>query len=300
MLERPALRIHDESGDLRSPLLVATFVRRNGFNSTAAATLGHYATSHDAQLIADMNPDAFYDFTIVPPTVRPVEGQRTIDWPKNEFRAIKIESQDRDIIVLAGIEPHLNWQIFATAILDFINHNGITDLVVLRTWPAAVPHTRPTVMRLTSTNEELASQLGLTPNHTPYEGPVDFGGLLSALHLNAGGTSAGLTAIVPNYLGVVPNPHAMIAITHSIDRLAGTNTSIDEFQEAAEELNIRADEEMGRSEDLRRAVLELEDGYEAILEQMSGNDPDNSSDELPSSDEVLRDVERFLQGETSD
>ena len=92
----------------------------------------------------------------------------------------------------------------------------------------------------------------------------------------------------------------MIAITHSIDRLAGTNTSIDEFQEAAEELNIRADEEMGRSEDLRRAVLELEDGYEAILEQMSGNDPDNSSDELPSSDEVLRDVERFLQGETSD
>lgn len=288
------------SGELRSPLLVATFVRRNGFNSTAAATLAHYATSHGSELIADMNPDAFYDFTIVPPTVRPVDGQRTIEWPKNEFRSIKIEGEERDIIVLAGIEPHLNWQVFATAMLDFINRNEITDLVVLRTWPAAVPHTRPTVMRLTSTNEELASRLELTPNETPYEGPVDFGGLLSALHLNAGGTSAGLTAIVPNYLGVVPNPHAMISITESIDQLAGTSTSIDEFKEAAEQLNTRADEEMERSEDLRRAVLELEDGYESILEQMKGNDPDGTSDELPSSDEVLRDVERFLQGETTD
>ena len=300
-MEQPTLRMHRELDELRSPLLVATFVRRNGFNSTAAATLTQYAQHHDAEIVADLDPDPFYDFTVVPPTVRPEDGRRVIEWPKNEFRLVSVNGLERDVVVLAGIEPHLHWQVFAESILGFIGQHSIADLIVLRTWPAAVPHTRPTVMRLTSSSEAISSRLGLTSNQTPYRGPVDFGGMLSALHSNAGGTAAGLTAVVPNYLGVVPNPYAMVALTAAVDRLAGTSTPVDDFQQAADQLGVRADEEMERSDDLRRAVLELEDGYEAIVEQMTGGGADSSaSDELPSPDELLRDVERFLQGESND
>lgn len=300
-MERPTLRIQRELGDLRDPLLVATFVRRNGFNSTAAATLAQYAQHHDAEIVADIDPDAFYDFTVVPPSVRPEEDQRIIDWPKNEIRLVRSETAARDVLVLAGIEPHLRWQVFADALHGFIRAQGIQDLIVLRTWPAAVPHTRPTVMRLSGATDELAAKLELTVNQTNYRGPVDFGGVVSALHANSGGTAAGLTAVVPNYLGVVPNPYAMVALTKSIDRLAGTTTPVDDFQEAADQLGVRATEEMEKSEDLRTAVHDLEDGYEAIVEQMTGNVPDDAgSDELPSPDELLRDVERFLQGEKND
>lgn len=299
-MERPPLRMHRELGELRSPLLVATFVRRNGFNSTAAATLAKYAQHHDGETVADLDPDSFYDFTVVPPSVRPEDGKRVIEWPKNELRLVSEEGGERDVVVLAGIEPHLHWQVFADSLLAFISEHSIAELLVLRTWPAAVPHTRPTVMRLSSASDEIASRLGLTSNQTPYRGPVDFGGMLSALHSNNGGTTAGLTAVVPNYLGVVPNPHAMVALTRAVDRLAGTTTPVDDFQEAADQLAVRADEEMERSDDLRRAVHELEEGYESIVEQMTGDVVDTSqSDELPSPDELLRDVERFLQGEAN-
>ena len=172
---------------------------------------------------------------------------------------------------------------------------------MLRTWPAAVPHTRPTVMRLSGATDELAAKLELRVNRSAYRGPVDFGGVLSASVSNAGGVAAGLTAVVPNYLGVVPNPYAMVALTKSVDRLVGTTTPVDDFQEAADQLGVRASEEMERSDDLRQAVHDLEESYEAIVEQMTGGVPDSSeADELPSPDELLRDVERFLQGETSD
>lgn len=300
-MERPTLRVLREVSDLRSPLLVTTFVRRNGFNSTAAATLAQYAQHHDAEIIAEVDPDPFYDFTVVPPSVRPEDDQRIIDWPKNELRLVRSDAAERDVLVLAGIEPHLRWQVFAEALHSFINDHSIEDVVVLRTWPAAVPHTRPTVLRLSGASAELAERLELTVNQTTYRGPVDFGGVLSALHSNEGGSAAGLTAVVPNYLGVVPNPYAMVALTRAVDRLAGTSTPVDDFQEAADQLAVRASEEMEKSDDLRQAVHELEDSYEAIVEQMTGGVPDTeTSDELPSPDELLRDVERFLQGETND
>lgn len=301
VMERPTLRVLKELDDLRSPLLVTTFVRRNGFNSTAAATLAQYAQHHDAEIAAEVDPDAFYDFTVVPPSVHPEDDQRIIEWPKNELRLVSAEAADRDVLVLAGIEPHLHWQVFADALHGFITDHAIEDVVVFRTWPAAVPHTRPTVLRLSGANDELAAKLELTVNQAAYRGPVDFGGVLSALHSNAGGSAAGLTAVVPNYLGVVPNPYAMVALTKSLDRLAGTDTPVDDFQEAADQLGVRASEEMEKSDDLRHAVHELEDGYEAIVEQMTGGVPDTEgSDELPSPDELLRDVERFLQGEAND
>lgn len=301
MNERPVLRTLRELDGLRDPLLVATFVRRNGFNSTAAASLGQYAQHHDAEIVAEIDPDAFYDFTVVPPTVHPEDGQRIVEWPKNEFRLVSAEGSARDVIVLAGIEPHLRWQAFAETLQGFIEQHSIGEVLVLRTWPAAVPHTRPTVMRLTSSSDEMAEKLGLNANQTPYRGPVDFGGVLSAAHSNAGGMAAGLTAVVPNYLGVVPNPYAMVALTRALDRLAATETPVDDFQEAANQLGVRADEEMEKSDDLRTAVHELEDSYESIVEQMTGGIVDaDGSDELPSPDELLADVERFLQGEAND
>lgn len=300
-MDRPTLHVRRELDGLRAPLFVATFVRRNGFNSTAAATLAQYAQHHDAEIVAEVDPDAFYDFTVVPPSVRPEDDQRIIDWPKNELRLLKADVADRDVIVLSGIEPHLRWQVFAEALRGFVTQHAIEDVVILRTWPAAVPHTRPIVLRLSGANEDLASKLELTVNQTAYRGPVDFGGVLSALHSNAGGSAAGLTAVVPNYLGVVPNPYGMVALTRSLDRLAGTTTPVDDFQEAADQLGVRASEEMEKSDDLRQAVHELEDSYESIVEQMTGGVPDaTGSDELPSPDELLRDVERFLQGESTD
>lgn len=301
MAEPSPLRVTDamaEAGQLRQPILVASFVRRNGFNSTAVATLSEFARHHDAKLVARMDADQFYDFSITPPAVRTEGDQRIIDWPKNEIALVRAPESLRDVLVLTGIEPHLRWPTFSEALTGFLRDHAIKELLVLRTWPGAVPHTRPAMLRLTTTSEQLAGELGLPSLENNYRGPVDLAGLVSTLHGNDGGVAGGLTAVVPNYLGIVPNPFAMLALTEVLDRLAGSETPLDEVQVTADELRDRADEEMKNSEEFREAVQEMERNYENVSGNFTGvGTTDEGSDELPSSDDILRDVERFLRQE---
>lgn len=301
MVEPSPLRVTDamaEAGELRQPVLVASFVRRNGFNSTAVATLSQFARHHEAKLVAEIDPDQFYDFSVTPPSVRPEDDQRVIDWPKNEIVLVRAPESLRDVLVLTGMEAHLRWPTFSEALHDFLREHAVDRLLVLRTWPGAVPHTRPAMLRLTTKSEELAEELGLPSIENNYRGPVDLGGLLSSVHGNAGGLTGGLTAVVPNYLGVVPNPFAMLALTEVLDRFAGSETPLDEVQETADELLARADEEMANSDEFRDAVEEMERSYESVASDFTGaTSGDDQGDELPSSDDILRDVERFLRQE---
>lgn len=298
MVEQSPLRTTDamaEAGELRQPVMLASFVRRNGFNSTAVATLAQFAQHHDAVTIAEIDPDPFYDFSVTPPAVHTEDGQRIIDWPRNEIALVRTPRSMRDVLILTGIEPHLRWPTFSQAMHGFLQEHAVDRLLILRTWPGAVPHTRPAMLRLTTTSEELATELGLPATSNNYRGPVDFGGLLSSLHGNAGGLTGGLTAVVPNYLGVVPNPFAMLALTEVIDRLAGSETPLTDVQKTADELRQRADEEMARSDEFREAVEEMERGYENVASDFTGAGGTIESEELPSADDILSDVERFLR-----
>jgi len=59
-----------------------------------------------ANPLARIDPEEFYDFTAVRPTVRLVEGRsRAIDWPENAFKAAYAPAADRDLILLHGVEP---------------------------------------------------------------------------------------------------------------------------------------------------------------------------------------------------
>ncbi|MEZ4503300.1 MAG: PAC2 family protein [Dehalococcoidia bacterium] len=298
MLERSSLQLRRELGELRDPIAILTFIRKNGYNSTAAATLNQFELAHHAEVVADIPPDEFYDFTVMPPTVRLVDDERVVDWPQNEVRLLPSSPDRPDILTLAGIEPHLRWPAFAGSIVALLTEHKVGSLVVLRTWPAPVPHTKPSIIRLTTNDEAVASRLGRTPQITRYEGPVDFGGLVSTLFAQSGGVTAGLGAIVPNYLGVVPNPFAMVALTEALDRIAGTETSMDELRQHADELRERANEEMERSSDLRRAVEQMEDQYDSVVAAAGGGPTpaEGETAELPAPDELLRDIEQFLRG----
>jgi len=296
MLERSSLQLRRALGELREPIAIVTFIRKNGYNSTAAATLNQFELAHHAEVVADIPPDDFYDFTVMPPTVRLVDDDRVVDWPQNEVRLLPSSPDRPDVLTLAGIEPHLRWPAFAGSIVAMLTEHRVRTLVVLRTWPAPVPHTKPAIVRLTTSDEAIASKLGREPQVTRYEGPVDFGGLVSTLFAQSGGVTAGLGAIVPNYLGVVPNPFAMIALTEALDRLAGTSTPLDEIRGHAEELAERANEEMDRSSDLRRAVEQMEQQYDSVVAAAGGSMALPAADaELPAPGDLLRDIEQFLR-----
>src|SRR3954454_19030466 len=80
-----------ERPELRKPALVCAFKGWNDAGEAASAALGFLADSFDATEVAGIDPEEFYDFTAVRPTVRLSEGlTRVIDWPENTLLAARV------------------------------------------------------------------------------------------------------------------------------------------------------------------------------------------------------------------
>ncbi|MEZ4554480.1 MAG: PAC2 family protein [Dehalococcoidia bacterium] len=292
------LRWHGERRALEAPIMLAAFVRKNGFGTTAVAALTHLVTANHGELIAEIEPEDFYDFTVASPMLERRDDQRVLVWPQNRIHRLRPAGGSRDILVLLGTEPHLHWGGFAGALDQFISETGVGELVLVSSWPGALPHTRPVFLRVTTEDADLAERLGRSPAPLDYVGPVDFGTTL-LMRLGASVRSARLSAIVPNYLGVVPNPLAIVAVIEACDRLCRTRTDLDAIRELAEQVLAKADEAVRESSELAEALRRMEEEYDAMVADSASRSPsaDEDEDSLPSPDELLRDVEAFLNQE---
>src|SRR4051812_49484542 len=96
-----------ERPELRRPALVCAFKGWNDAGEAATAALGFLADSFDATEIARIDPEEYYDFTAVRPTVRLSEGlSRVIDWPENSLSAARVAGAGRDpLFVPQGERP---------------------------------------------------------------------------------------------------------------------------------------------------------------------------------------------------
>ncbi|MFN8583744.1 MAG: PAC2 family protein [Dehalococcoidia bacterium] len=282
---------------LNDPIMIAAFMRKNGFGTTALASLTHFATAHDGELLAEIEPEDFFDFTVASPMLERRDGERVLVWPQNRILRLRTGEGARDVLVMLGTEPHLHWGGFAEALQQFITEAGVRELVLASSWPGALPHTRPAFLRLTTEAADLAERLGRSPAPLDYVGPVDFGTTL-LMRLDPAVRHARVSAIVPNYLGVVPNPFAMVALIEACDRLCETQTDIGEIRQLAEEVKAKADEGVRDSSELADALRQMEAQYDAMVSEAGGSaGVEEDDDSLPSPDELLRDVEAFLNQE---
>ena len=193
MAESGLLRPLEDVGTLHKPLLVASFVRKNGVNTTAAASLMHRIRSHELQPIAQFDPEPYFDFTQSRPQVRNEGSERIIDFPRNRVHLERGADGGRDALIVSGIEPHLRWRHFSRQLSAFAESLGVESVLILRSFPASVPHTRPVLLRLTTTSEELASELGLNQLQPSYEGPIDIGEVVATELAATGVTIGGMT-----------------------------------------------------------------------------------------------------------
>src|SRR5215216_7167406 len=67
---------------LRKPVMVCAFNGWNDAGEAASAAVSFIHSSFDADEVASIDPEEFFDFTAVRPTVRLTDGvTREIDWP---------------------------------------------------------------------------------------------------------------------------------------------------------------------------------------------------------------------------
>src|SRR3954470_11545202 len=149
--------------------MVAAFKGWNDAGESASAALGFLLEQFDGQQIAAIDPEEFYDFTAVRPTVSLSEGlSREIEWPENSVHAAYIPGADRDLVLMTGIEPSLKWKRFCGLVVDVCHTLEVELVVTLGALLADVPHTRAVPVTGLASDDALVQKLGF--ERSTYEG----------------------------------------------------------------------------------------------------------------------------------
>src|SRR5918994_5394927 len=95
-----------EPPQLRSPVMVCAFAGWNDAAGAATTALTTVADSLGAELVAQVDPEEFFDFQANRPTISLAEGQaREVEWPGNVILTASPAGAERDLVLLAGPRP---------------------------------------------------------------------------------------------------------------------------------------------------------------------------------------------------
>src|SRR5215210_82494 len=129
---------------LHSPIMVVAL--RGWFDVAEVATgaLQRLMRDKPGPVVASIDPDPFFDFTQERPEVWIDDAQvRQVRWPANEFRVARFPGKPHDLVVLAGVEPHLRFATFADSIISVARSLRCDVVVTVGAGAEAIPHTRP-------------------------------------------------------------------------------------------------------------------------------------------------------------
>ena len=273
------LRWTDERPALRRPVLVLAFEGWNDAGDAASTAARHIAGRFDAAPFAEIDSEAFYDFTDTRPIVRLDDGNRSIHWPKNEFCAAPLPDADHDLIVLTGLEPQLRWRTYTKQVVDLAQRFDCQMAISLGALIADVAHSRPTTIYGSTENVELGSKLDLEPS--TYEGPTGIVGVVHSALREAGIDSMSLWAAVPSYVPHANSPKAALALVDRLAQVLGFPILGGDLVEATADYESQITELVSEDIETKAYVEQLESQYDSV-------GPESSA-------ELIEELENFLK-----
>ena len=274
----------EDVAPLHDPILIAAFEGWNDAGEAASAAVEHLSAVWNAEAIAALDPEDYYDFQVNRPKVLREDSQRRIVWPTTRLlvaRDTGFTSPRRDVVLVEGIEPSTRWRSFTIELLEYAQRLGVTTVVTLGALLADVPHTRPIPVTATSDDEDVIHRYDL--ESSAYEGPTGIVGVLSDAAHRAGLTSLSCWAAVPHYAGSSPSPKATLGLLSTLERLFNVTIPLADLPEIS-----RAWE---------RGVNELAQSDDEVAEYVQALEESTDTADLPeaSGESIAREFERYLR-----
>jgi proteasome assembly chaperone (PAC2) family protein len=268
--------------ELTAPVLIAAFEGWNDAADAASSVIDHLIKVWDAQVVAAIDPEDFYDFQMHRPMVGTDDaGIRRITWPSTEISVARPPGATRDVVLLRGIEPNMRWRQFCAELLAASDDLGTELVVTLGALLADTPHTRPIPVTGTASEVELADRMKLEQSN--YEGPTGIVGVFQDACSLLDIPAVSFWAAVPHYVAQPPCPKATLALLGQVEDLLGIPIPLADLAEEA-----RAWE---------RGVNELADEDEEIGDYVRALEQTRDTAELPeaSGEAIAREFERYLK-----
>ena len=280
--------------ELERPVLIAGFTGWNDAAEAASLAVSAVGEQWGAKRFGGFDGEEFYDYQTTRPQIKLVEGvTRTIEWPENELSATEARVGALDgsgAILLSGPEPNFRWRTFSQAVVDLARELDVRLVITLGALLADVPHSRPVSVAANAQDPSLVDNLGLTASR--YEGPTGIPGVLHRYCASKNLPSVSFWASVPHYLPSVPSAPAALALMQSLSNLLGTSFDTAHLESSSEDYQRQVSVAVAQDSDLASYVRTLEERYDAQTESGERN--------LPSGDELAKELERFLREKGED
>jgi proteasome assembly chaperone (PAC2) family protein len=278
----------DDIAPLRNPVMLVALRGLFDIGGVATSALDWMLKERDALVIADIDPDPFFDFTQErPEQFIDEDGEKQIRWPENEFMIIRYPEGARDMIVLNGIEPHVSWNTFTQCVVSVAQGLGCNLVVSLGAAAEQVPHTRVPLVVGSTTNEDLAMRLGLS--RPQYQGPTGVAGVMLDALDRAGIPSVSLRVGVPHYLMHAQHPKSAAALLQHLQHVLGIPTD-----------HTNLVDEMSRWQELHDAAVEGDSEASAYVKMLERRHDQLIEKTLASGDDLAAELEEFLRGQSDD
>lgn len=254
-------------------LAVSGWVDAGSAASSAAAAL-----TRQGRTVAVFDADEIYDYRSVRPEVDFAgDGATEVRWPSLSLTAVSHESVD--LLVLSGTEPNLKWRTIASELAGFAATVEIGRVISLGAVPAAVPHTRPTPIMVTSNDPDIP------PTGLP-EGTFTVPGAIvnvigHQIRREAKTTDVGFWAQIPHYVSGEYWPGA-VALLQRVSATLGLQVDLADMSRTAAEQRSRLDAATSERPEARAYVRRLEENSTGAINPMSA-------------DQLGEEIEEFLR-----
>jgi hypothetical protein len=275
--------------ELERPALISAFTGWNDAAEAASVALGTLRDAWEVRRFGGFDAEEFFDYQATRPQIKLVEGvTRQVEWPENSLSATapSLEAAGgRGVVLLSGPEPNFRWRSFSEAVIELAKDLGVEVVVTMGALLADVPHSRPVAVAANSQDSALVKNLGLSASR--YEGPTGITGILHRACAEGGLPSVSFWASVPHYLPAVPSAPAALALLESLSGLLGMEVDTSNLERGAAAYQEQVSAAVSQDSDLSSYVSMLEERFDSQLEQGPRN--------LPSGDELARELEGFLR-----
>jgi proteasome assembly chaperone (PAC2) family protein len=277
---------------LRSPVMVIAFSGWNDAGEAASGAASHLlgcwtdpAFDVVPELIAEVDPEEFYDFQVNRPTVYVDDSSiRNLTWPGTQVFALATPTLSHDFIVVRGVEPSMKWKTFSSDLLDLADDCEVDLVITLGSMLADTPHTRPITVSGSGAHPDIATRLGV--EISKYEGPTGILGVIQDSCIRRGIDAISLWAAIPHYASNSPSPKASLALVNALEDFLEVSIPQGNLPDEAIEWEAEVTELAKEDSDVSEYVKALEESKDAVdLPEATG-------------ESIARELERFLRRQT--
>ena len=240
-----------------------------------------------AQLIAEIDPEEYFDFQVNRPYVFTDESDgRLIRWPNTQIFSVVLPQCTHDLVIVKGTEPSMRWRTFTNELLDFADDLEISMIVTLGASLADIPHTRPITILLSAVNPEIALRLNV--ENSTHVGPTGIINVIQDGCARRGIDSIAMWAPIPHYASNAPSPKASLSLIHALEDLLTIAIPQEELAAAADSWEKEVTNLANEDSDISEYINALEQAKDAA-------DIPDASGEM-----IAKEFERYLRRRRTD